>query len=90
VESTDGSSRLVQKKTIECESLGPVTSGFNEAACNVFQGTWCPMPRDCSSLVKCIDKAIGKASRTGKIVFYEYLNGAPKLKVTEVRLRCIL
>ena len=57
-ELPDGSTKIVQKSTTDCIRLGPVTSGFNEASCDIFHGTWCPTPRSCSILTGCIDEAM--------------------------------
>ena len=37
-ELSDGSTRVVQKSESDCKRVGPITSGFNEAACDVFDG----------------------------------------------------
>ena len=82
----DGTSRVIQKNSADCNRLGPVTSGFNEAACDIFHGTWCPTPRDCSALVECIANATAKVEfSSDRKAFFEYLNKAPKVKPAEVR-----
>ncbi|KAL3786294.1 hypothetical protein ACHAW5_001907 [Stephanodiscus triporus] len=84
VKSPDGTSRVTQKNSTDCNMLGPVTSGFNEAACDIFQGTWCPTPRDCSALVECIADATAKVEfRSDRKAFLVYLDGAPKVKPDE-------
>jgi hypothetical protein len=84
--SSDLSSEVVQKSSDDCKMLGPVTAGFNGAACDIFHGTWCPTPRDCSALVQCIANAAAKVQfSTDRKAFFEYLNGAPKVKPVEVR-----
>ena len=89
VQSPDGTSRVTQKNFTDCKKLGPVTSGFNEAACDIFHGTWCPTPRDCSALVKCIADATAKVEfSSDRESFKEYLKAAPKVKPDEVRYRC--
>lgn len=69
---------VVQKNATDCERLGPTISGFNQAACDIFQGMWCPAPRSCFGLVKCIRdlKEEVDQSRTRR-AFFEYLDGAP-------------
>ncbi|KAL3784268.1 hypothetical protein ACHAW5_005992, partial [Stephanodiscus triporus] len=84
VQSLDGTSRVTQKNSTDCKKLGPVTSGFNEAACDIFHGTWCPTPRDCSALVDCIADAAAKVEfSSDRRAFYEYLKAAPKVKPVE-------
>jgi hypothetical protein len=82
----DGSEYVVQKSERDCNRLGPVTSGFNEAACDIFQGTWCPAPRDCQKLVDCINGTTnGVRNNTSRQAFFTYMDGAPKIKPDEVR-----
>eukprot|EP00581_Thalassiosira_minuscula_P005786 CAMPEP_0183744146 /NCGR_PEP_ID=MMETSP0737-20130205/65580_1 /TAXON_ID=385413 /ORGANISM="Thalassiosira miniscula, Strain CCMP1093" /LENGTH=2327 /DNA_ID=CAMNT_0025979781 /DNA_START=237 /DNA_END=7220 /DNA_ORIENTATION=- len=78
--NADGSTTVVQKDTTDCNTLGPVTSGFNQAACDVFQGKWCPVPRSCFDLVKCVRELKDqiKESRSRQ-AFFGYLDGAPVL-----------
>ena len=84
--STNLLSTVVQKSSTDCKMLGPVTSGFNEAACDIFHGTWCPTPRDCSALVNCINEITENVRYfTDKRAFLEYLSDAPKVKDSEVR-----
>ncbi|KAL3768372.1 hypothetical protein ACHAW5_005210 [Stephanodiscus triporus] len=84
VQSPDGTSRVTQKSSTDCNMLGPVTSGFNKAACDIFHGTWCPTPRDCSALVECIADATAKVEfRSDRKAFLVYLDGAPKVKPDE-------
>ena len=82
---SDGSARVVQKRETDCKRLGPITSGFNEAACDIFQGTWCPQPRDCSKLVNCVNAIMTEVNSTStQQAFLKYLDGAPKIKLNEV------
>ncbi len=61
-------------------------SGFNEAACDIFQGTWCQMPRDCQKLVKCINDTLNEVRDiSNRQAFFTYMDGAPKIKPDEVR-----
>ena len=85
--SPDGTSRVIQRSSTDCKKLGPVTSGFNEAACDIFHGTWCPTPRDCSALVECIANSTAKVEfRSDRKAFFNYLDKAPKVNSDEVRL----
>ena len=78
---TDQSTKVVSKSPEDCERLGPITSGFNEAACDVFHGTWCPNPRTCSSLVNCTNTAKEEVEvRRDRQAFFQYLDGAPKVE----------
>ena len=87
VQFPDGMSRVTQKNSTDCKRLGPVTSGFNEAACDIFHGTWCPTPRNCSALVECIAISTAKVEfRSDRKAFFKYLDNAPKVKSDEVRL----
>jgi hypothetical protein len=82
----DGSEYVVQKSERDCNRLGPVTSGFNEAACDIFQGTWCPAPRDCQKLVECINGTTNEVrNNLSRQAFFTYMDGAPKIKPDEVR-----
>ena len=75
----DGGTRTTQKNgTSDCIRLGPATSGFNEAACDIFHGSWCPSPRDCNKLLDCIreEKDEVEVSRDRQ-AFAQYLRGAP-------------
>lgn len=83
---TDSSlgSAVVQKNATDCNRLGPVTSGYNQAACDIFQGTWCPSPRDCFDLVKCVnDEIVAVEESRTRLAFLEYLKEAPKVEFTE-------
>ena len=83
---SNGSEYVVQKSESDCNRLGPVTSGFNEAACDIFQGTWCPSPRGCGDLVDCVNSTTdGVRNNTSRQAFFTYMNGAPKIKSNEVR-----
>ena len=72
----DRSSIVVPKEVTDCQKLGPVTSGFNQAACDIFQ-TWCQSKQNCFGLVKCINdlKKEAEQSRTRK-AYFQYLDGA--------------
>ena len=88
ITAADGSwsEYIVQKSESDCNRLGPVTSGFNEAACDVFQGTWCPSPRSCLGLVECINGTTNEVrNNTNRQAFFTYLDGAPKIQPNEVR-----
>jgi hypothetical protein len=88
ITAADGSwsEYIVQKSESDCNRLGPVTSGFNEAACDVFQGTWCPSPRSCRGLVECINGTTNALrNNTNRQAFFTYLDGAPKIQPNEVR-----
>lgn len=39
VDALPGSTIVVQKDATDCNNLGPVTAGFNQAACGTF-GKW--------------------------------------------------
>lgn len=78
---TDGSTKVVPKGPGDCNVLGPITSGFNEAACDIFHGTWCPSPRNCTHLVNCLKNAAEEVQRSrDRQAFFEYLDEAPKVK----------
>ena len=49
---------------------------------DIFQGTWCPSPRDCSELVLCVEnqKIISEGLRPA---YFQYLNDAPGPKEEE-------
>uniref|UniRef100_A0A7S4M8E9 Uncharacterized protein n=1 Tax=Odontella aurita TaxID=265563 RepID=A0A7S4M8E9_9STRA len=77
----DQSTKVVQKGPEECKRLGPITSGFNEAACDIFHGTWCPTPRSCADLVNCIEGAKEEVEISrDRQAFLEYLDEAPKVE----------
>ena len=75
-----GEAKNVADKGVCKNSLAPFTTSFNSAACDIFSGTWCQNARTCEKLT-CIqdmrDKVKGK---THKKAFFQYLDGAPKLK----------
>ena len=51
---------------------------------DIFQGQWCPYPRDCFDLVKRIRDEIKEVEDAEtRPAFLEYLNEAPKLKDDE-------
>ena len=69
------------KSKNSCTRLAPFTAGFNEAACDIFHGTWCPTPRDCRDLRNCIRDMKNDVETSGdRLAFYEYLNAAPKIQ----------
>ena len=81
---TDGSNVLRPISPANCTKLGPINSGFNEAACDIFQGAWCPTPRDCQDLVLCIRDTAEEVERSrDRRAFLEYLNGAPEVEDPE-------
>jgi hypothetical protein len=86
VRMSDGTEYVVQKSEGDCNRLGPITSGFNEAACDIFQGTWCPSPRDCHELVDCVNGTIdGVRNNTNRQAYFTYMDGAPKIQPNEVQ-----
>ena len=85
IELSDKRTRVVQKNSTDCNTLGPITSGFNEAACDIFQGTWCPTPRNCAGLVNCIQDITDEVEKSAnRQAFFTYLDDAPKVKTEEV------
>jgi len=58
-----------------------LTAGFNEAACDIFAGTWCAAPRDCTILSQCVNdlKQELRTSRDRQ-AFFEYLDSAPAVE----------
>lgn len=52
---------------------------------DVYYGSWCASPRNCSALVSCVEAEIIKVreSRTRR-AFLEYLEEAPKIEVVDV------
>jgi hypothetical protein len=46
---------------LTCHTLAPYFAGFNVDACDIYGGTWCPNPQDCSSLKTCVATAIDEA-----------------------------
>lgn len=82
IDALPGSVIAVQKGISDCNNLGPVTAGFNEAACDVFYGKWCPTPRDCTELVLCIQDEIEEIERDdSRPAFLQYLKDAPELNL---------
>jgi len=75
-----GAAIVVQKSIDDCNNKGPVTAGFNQAACDTFYGQWCPSLRNCTGLVVCIDDEIAQveADET-RPAFLQYLKDAPSL-----------
>jgi hypothetical protein len=79
------STKVAQKSQTDCQFLAPGIAGFNEAACQVYQGgTWCPFPRTCERLVKCLRNVTDGANATK--YFLEYLKGAPNVTDEEVSM----
>lgn len=53
-------------------------------ATDIFQGQWCPNPRDCFTLNKCIKDEIKEVAESGsRPVFLQYLEDSPVLEETE-------
>ena len=66
--------------------MAPITTGFNEAACDTFGGTYCYNPRPCDTLKSCIEDLRTEAKKyTTKKAYFQYLSDAPK--ITDVRGR---
>jgi hypothetical protein len=85
ITTSDVSEFVVQKSASDCKRPGPITSGFNEAACDIFQGTWCPNPRSCDALARCIKELTdGVKNNLGRQAFFAYLDGAPKIEADQV------
>ena len=75
-----GSAIVVQKSIDDCNNPGPVTAGFNQAACDIPGGTWCPTPRNCKILVECIEEEIEEITNDkSRPAFLQYLEDAPKI-----------
>jgi hypothetical protein len=76
----DGITKIRSKGKGDCTRLAPFTAGFNEAACDIFHGTFCPTPRDCRELRECIKDLKKEVGINGdRLAFFEYLDGAPEI-----------
>lgn len=77
------------KDKSDCNRLAPLTAGFNEFACDIFHGTWCPIPRNCTKLVECIlttkEEMEGDGNRRA---FFEYLDEAPEVEFSDDPVTC--
>ena len=76
------------KPESECRNSGPWWASFNEAACDVYSGIFCPTPRDCMILQECVDYHLSFANSTGLFAFQEYLNQAPTVADTNSTKEC--
>jgi hypothetical protein len=55
---------------------------MNPAACNVYAGTWCPNPQDCTELVNCVEDFKITSAENGTDPsqgFNEYLQSSPSV-----------
>jgi hypothetical protein len=66
---------------LTCHTLAPYFAGFNVDACDIYGGTWCPNPQDCSSLKTCVATAIDEAEDdfTETVAYRNYLEAAPPI-----------
>ena len=76
------------KPKSQCETVGPWWASFNEAACNVYDGIFCPTPSTCPVLKLCMNKAIQEAKVSGLVAFTEYLELAPTVVDEESTKEC--
>jgi len=77
------------KPKTRCRKLGPLFASFNEAACDVYDGVFCPNPRSCEVLTSCVEKEISDTHASGRLFAYkEYLNQAPEVKDTDSSKEC--
>lgn len=64
-----------------CTFYAPALAGLSSSACDIYGGTWCQGPTDCSELRSCVqeylDDADDKASDGYNPSFADYLRGAP-------------
>lgn len=53
---------------------------------DIFQGQWCPYPRDCFDLVECIRDEIKEVEDAGdRVAFLEYLKEAPAVEFDQTK-----
>jgi hypothetical protein len=72
----------------KCKNLAPKLAGFSEGSCDVYSGTWCQHPRDCSYLKQCIADEIAWAKEHKKGAYEEYLVTAPKIEQNDSLDQC--
>jgi hypothetical protein len=72
----------------KCKNLAPQLAGFSEGSCNVYSGTWCQHPRDCTYLKQCIADEITWAKKNKKGAYEEYLATAPKIEQNDSLDQC--
>ena len=66
----------------ECNKLAPYLSGVSEEACNeVYGGTFCPNPTNCTALETCVNEFIEEAETANprRIAFLRYLKSSPNI-----------
>jgi len=83
-----GSSIGNAKAKSECETLGPLFASFNEAACDVYDGIFCPHPRSCTDLKACVEEQVDIANDDNLFAYKEYLNLAPKVGDADSSKEC--
>mmetsp|Transcript_84099 Transcript_84099/g.126082 ORF Transcript_84099/g.126082 Transcript_84099/m.126082 type:complete len:1454 (+) Transcript_84099:272-4633(+) len=66
--------------SMTCQNLAPYFSGMSEESCDVYGGTWCPQPTDCSILQTCIANFLMTAQSESRLqAFAMYLSAAPRI-----------
>ena len=72
-----------------CKRIGPWWSSFNEDACDVYSGTWCPNPRSCHILQNCVNAEKENVEKKQlQRAFFEYLQDAPEVEDTDNNQQC--
>lgn len=62
-----------------CQNKAPWFAGISEEACDVYGGTWCPSPTDCSVLQTCIAD-LSEDAKTKNAAYAMYLESAPAIE----------
>ena len=66
--------------SVECQNLAPYIAGLSEETCDVFGGTWCPNPTDCTILQDCIADLMTTFRDQPRLqAFTMYLGAAPNI-----------
>ena len=85
-----GNDKGETKPKSECKTVGPWWASFNEPACNVYNGIFCPNPRPCDVLKVCVEKQLTETEDKSRYSFayHEYLSAAPKVINQESSKQC--
>jgi hypothetical protein len=86
----DGNEKGDTKPKRECKYQGPWWASFNEPACDVYNGIFCPNPRPCKVLKECVEEQLLKTEDKSlySLAYHEYLKDAPKVKKEESSKQC--
>ncbi|CAB9522469.1 unknown protein [Seminavis robusta] len=71
-----------------CNNKAPLLAGLSQSACDPWSGKWCSYPRDCSSLIRCVQSEIDWAKQNNKNGYKKYLTTAPQVAKRDSLSEC--